>query len=48
MSRTHPNYSFIEISQNTDKSPGDFRKLVVTQLPVKDHHLMLVGKTHKE
>ena len=34
----HPNYSIIEIDQNTEKSPGDFRRLV-TQTPVKNHHL---------
>ena len=33
----HPNYCIIEISQNTEKSPGDLRGLVVTQTPVKDH-----------
>ena len=36
MSRDHPNYSIIEISQNTEKSPGDLRRLVVTQTPAKD------------
>ena len=38
----HPNYSFIKISQNTEKSPGDLRRLVVTQAPVKNHQLMLL------
>ena len=33
----HPNYSIIEIGQNTEKSPGDLRRLTVTQTPVKDH-----------
>ena len=27
----HPNYSIIENSQNTEKSPGDLRRLAVTQ-----------------
>ena len=27
----HPNYSIIKISQNTKKSPGDLRRLAVTQ-----------------
>ena len=44
----HPNYSIIEVSQNTEKSPGDLRRLAITQTPVKDHQLMLVLKTCKE
>ena len=28
--------------QNTDKSPGDLRRLAVTQTPVKVHQLTLV------
>ena len=43
----HPNYCIIEISQNTEKSPGDLRKLVVTQTPVRKHQLILVWKTLK-
>ena len=31
----HPNYYIIENGQNTEKSPGDMRKLIVTQTPVK-------------
>ena len=31
MSGDHPNYSITEISQNTKKSPGDLRRLLVTQ-----------------
>ena len=38
----HPNYSIVENGQNTEKSPGDSRRLVVTQTPVKDHHLKLM------
>ncbi len=34
----HPNSSIIEKGQNTEKSPGDMRRLAVTQTPVKDHH----------
>ena len=34
----HPNYSIIENGQNTEKSPGDLRRLAVTHTPVKDHH----------
>ena len=33
----HPNYNIIENGQNTEKSPGDLRRLAVTQTPVKDH-----------
>ena len=35
----HPNYSIVEISQNTKKSPGDMRRLAVTQTPGKEHQL---------
>ena len=28
----HPNYCIIEISENTEKSPGDFRGLAVTSV----------------
>ena len=30
-SGNHPNYSMIKIGQNTEKSPGDLRRLAVTQ-----------------
>ena len=45
--KDHPNYCVIEISQNTEKSPGDLRRLVFTQTPVKDPQLTLVWKTRK-
>ena len=35
----HPNYYIIEIGQNTEKSPGDLRRPVGTQTPMKDHQL---------
>ena len=35
-------YCIIENGQNTEKSPGDLRRLAVTQTPVKDHQLMLM------
>ena len=35
-------YSIIKFGQNTEKSPGDLRRLAVTQTPVRNHHLMLV------
>ena len=40
-------YSNIKIGQNTEKSPGDLRKLAVAQTPVKTHHLTLFSKTLK-
>ena len=44
VSGDYPNYSTIENSQNTEKSPEDFRRLTVTQAPVKDHQLNLCEK----
>ena len=44
----HWNYNIVEIGQNTEKSPGYKRKLVVYQTPVKDHQLTLVFKTLKK
>ena len=41
-------YYIIEISQNTEKSPGDLRIFAVTQTSVKDHQQMLRWKTFKE
>ena len=32
----------IEIGQNTEKSPGDLRKLAVTPTPVKNHQPTLM------
>ena len=40
--RDYSDYSFVEISQNTEKNPGDLRRLAVTQPPEKDHQLILV------
>ena len=42
MSRDHSNYTIIENGQNTEKSPGDLRRLAVTQTPVKNHQLKLM------
>ena len=39
--------SIIEISQNTEKSPGDMRKLAVTQSQVKNHQLKTEWKSLK-
>ena len=35
-------YSIIKIGLNTEKSPGDLRKLAVTKTPVKNHRSTLV------
>ena len=43
----HPNYSIIKIGQNTEESPGDLRRVAVTQTPVRTHRLTLVLKTRK-
>ena len=37
----NPNYIIIEIGRNTKKSPGDLRRLAVTQTPVRNHRLTL-------
>ena len=41
----HPYSSDIKIDSNTEKSPGDLRRLTVTQTSVEDHQLTLKGKT---
>ena len=38
----HPNYSIVEIGENTEKCPGDLTRLAVAEIPVKDHKLPLV------
>ena len=43
--RDHPNYYIIENGQNTEKTPGDLRRLAVTQTPVKGHQLKPMRKT---
>ena len=40
--RDYPNDSIIENGQNTKKSPGDLRRLAVTQTPVKNYQLTLM------
>ena len=40
----HPNYNVIENGQNTEKSPGDLRRLPVTQTPGKNDQLKLMWK----
>ena len=44
---TIQNYSIVDNGQNTEKSPGDLRRLAVTQTPVKDHQLTLTWKSLK-
>ena len=43
----HPNYCNIEIGENNEKRPGDLRRLVVTQNPVRNNQLTLMWKTIK-
>ena len=42
---TIQNNYIIENGQNTEKSPGDLRRLAVIQSPVKDHQLTLMWKS---
>ena len=39
ISRDHSDDSVIKISQNTEKSPGNLRKLIVSQASVKSNQL---------
>ena len=32
------NYSIVDIGENTEKSPGDLRRLPVTQVPVENNN----------
>ena len=43
----HPNDSTVKIRQNTEKSPGDVRRLADTQTPMKDHQPLIGVKTLK-
>ena len=45
MSGDHSNDSIIKIGQNTEKSPGDLRRLAVTYCPVRNQQLTLMRKT---
>ena len=38
-SSRYPNYSIVEISQNSEKSPRLLRRLAVTQTPVENHQI---------
>ena len=44
----HQNCSIVEFKQNTEKNPGDLKRLVVTQTSVKVLQLTVVWKTLKE
>ena len=46
-SKDYPNYSIIKIRQNTKKSPGDLKRVAVSQTSVRNYRLMQVGKTLK-
>ena len=46
--RVYPNNNIAEIGQNTEKSPGNLRRLAVTETLVNDHLLKLVRKTLKK
>ena len=41
----HPNKNIIENVENTEKSPEDLKRIAVTQSPVKNHQLTLMGKS---
>ena len=43
-SRDHSDYSLIKIVQNTKKSPGDLKRLAVSQTPVRNNQLTVVGE----
>ena len=40
--RDYPNDSIAENGQNPETSPGDLRRLAVTETPVKNHQLILM------
>ena len=40
--RDYPNDSIAKNGQNPETSPGDLRRLTVTQTPVKNHQLTLM------
>ena len=46
--QNHQDNRIVETSQNTEKSPGDLKRLVVTQSPGNDRCLRLERKTRKE
>ena len=46
--KNHTDDIILKISRNIQGSPGDQMKFAVTQTPVKDYKLKLMGKTLKE
>ena len=46
--RDHQDYMIIKIGQNPEKSPGDLRRLTVTQTLVKIHQLTQIRETNTE
>ena len=38
----NPDYTITKIGQNTEKSPKDLRRLIVTQTPVRNHQLSVL------
>ena len=42
VNRGYPDYCIVKISQNTEESPGDLRRLAVTQTPIRSYQLILV------
>ena len=45
--RDNLHHRIVEIDQNTEKSPGDLKRLGITQTVVKNHQLTLVWKTQR-
>ena len=48
MKKDHLDYSIVEISQNTQESPGDQTKIVVTRTPLKDNQQTLMRKKNRK
>ena len=46
-SENHPDYGIIKIGQTIEKSPGDLRRLTVTQTQMRNDQLTLVRKIRK-
>ena len=43
----YPGYNIVKNGKNTEKSPGDLKRLAITQIPVKYHQRQLVGRISK-
>ena len=44
----HPNYSIVKNGQNSEKSPGDLRRLVVTQTQMGKHKWVNINKMEEK